>query len=114
MDIQEMRGLIHDVVLYECNYSDAATTYLAEGFICDIDATVEKIAEHLLNDGIYYEMAGWEKWQYEEGVHLRALDYFSSYEPVLTKTPVECPNHGGAFDCTPFCPLCEGSQEVTR
>lgn len=25
---------------------------------------------------------------------------------------VECPEHGGAFDCTPFCPRCAGSQEV--
>jgi len=33
---------------------------------------------------------------------------------MLAKAPVECPNHGGAFDCTPFCPLCEGAQEVTR
>jgi hypothetical protein len=24
---------------------------------------------------------------------------------------VECPNHGGNFDCNPFCPLCEGEQE---
>jgi hypothetical protein len=24
---------------------------------------------------------------------------------------IECPNHEGAFDCTPFCPLCEGEQE---
>lgn len=24
---------------------------------------------------------------------------------------VPCPNHGGAFDCTPFCELCEGNQE---
>jgi hypothetical protein len=24
---------------------------------------------------------------------------------------IECPNHGGAFDCTPFCNLCEGNQE---
>jgi hypothetical protein len=24
----------------------------------------------------------------------------------------ECPNHQGAFDCTPFCALCEGNQEV--
>lgn len=21
-----------------------------------------------------------------------------------------CPNHGGAFDCSPFCELCEGKQ----
>jgi len=25
----------------------------------------------------------------------------------------ECPEHGGAFDCTPFCAVCEGEQEVT-
>lgn len=24
---------------------------------------------------------------------------------------IECPNHEGGFDCTPFCPLCEGEQE---
>lgn len=24
---------------------------------------------------------------------------------------VECPNHQGAFDCTPFCEICEGEQE---
>jgi hypothetical protein len=23
----------------------------------------------------------------------------------------ECPNHGGSFDCTPFCRICEGEQE---
>ena len=22
-----------------------------------------------------------------------------------------CPNHNGAFDCTPFCFICEGEQE---
>jgi hypothetical protein len=27
---------------------------------------------------------------------------------------MECPNHEGAFDCTPFCPLCEGEQEIYR
>jgi hypothetical protein len=24
---------------------------------------------------------------------------------------IECPNHGGAFDCTPFCEICAGEQE---
>jgi len=24
---------------------------------------------------------------------------------------IECPNHEGSFDCTPFCTLCEGEQE---
>ncbi len=25
---------------------------------------------------------------------------------------IECPNHEGNFDCTPFCKLCEGEQET--
>ena len=25
---------------------------------------------------------------------------------------IECPRHEGAFDCTPFCELCEGNQEI--
>jgi hypothetical protein len=37
---------------------------------------------------------------------------------AATGTPVvaivtECPNHGGAYDCTPFCPVCAGQQETT-
>jgi hypothetical protein len=27
-------------------------------------------------------------------------------------TTVPCPKHEGAFDCTPFCEVCEGSQEI--
>jgi hypothetical protein len=26
-------------------------------------------------------------------------------------TMIPCPNHDGAYDCTPFCPVCEGNQE---
>lgn len=31
----------------------------------------------------------------------------------MSTTPnmAECPQHGGAFDCTPFCVVCEGNQE---
>lgn len=25
---------------------------------------------------------------------------------------IECPNHNGGFDCSPFCKLCEGEQEI--
>ena len=33
---------------------------------------------------------------------------------TLLDTPnIECPNHNGAFDCTPFCRLCEGEQETS-
>jgi len=32
--------------------------------------------------------------------------------PIETMKTVElCPNHEGAFDCTPFCNKCEGEQE---
>ena len=27
---------------------------------------------------------------------------------------IACPNHEGAFDCTPFCELCEGNQELIK
>lgn len=33
------------------------------------------------------------------------------FEPV---TMTECPNHGGNFDCNPFCPVCEGNQEYDK
>ena len=26
---------------------------------------------------------------------------------------IECPRHEGNFDCTPFCDICEGEQELT-
>jgi hypothetical protein len=29
---------------------------------------------------------------------------------ALKVTP--CPNHGGAYDCTPFCQICHGDQET--
>jgi hypothetical protein len=25
---------------------------------------------------------------------------------------IDCPNHNGSYDCTPFCELCAGAQEV--
>jgi hypothetical protein len=88
MTIQEMRGLIHGVVWHECNYNEAATEDLAEGLVWDIDATVEKITEKFLNDGTYYLVRDWEEWRRDEAIHLAALDYFSSYEPVLVKIGV--------------------------
>ena len=29
-------------------------------------------------------------------------------------TTTQCPKHAGAFDCTPFCELCHGTQEVKQ
>ena len=38
------------------------------------------------------------------------------YMSVVSKADLmeECPEHAGAFDCTPFCPVCEGAQEYDR
>ena len=27
---------------------------------------------------------------------------------------VDCPNHEGSYDCTPFCELCAGEQELEQ
>ncbi len=35
---------------------------------------------------------------YQEGIKMSELEM------------VECPEHGGGFDCTPFCKTCEGEQ----
>ncbi len=32
---------------------------------------------------------------------------------LIDAPAIECPNHNGSFDCTPFCRLCEGEQETT-
>lgn len=28
------------------------------------------------------------------------------------KQAIPCPGHQGAYDCTPFCNLCEGTQQI--
>lgn len=30
---------------------------------------------------------------------------------IVVGMMIECPVHQGAFDCTPFCDICEGNQE---
>jgi len=46
-----------------------------------------------------------EAWQLME-----SGDY--THEEAITELRLECPNHEGDFDCTPFCPECEGEQEL--
>ena len=36
-------------------------------------------------------------------------NYTLAYRYTVGKR--KCPNHEGAFDCTPFCNICEGEQE---
>lgn len=35
----------------------------------------------------------------------------TNIKAIIKSVKVECPEHGGAFDCTPFCKTCEGNQE---
>jgi hypothetical protein len=35
-----------------------------------------------------------------------------TYGITLPKKTIPCPDGDGGFDCTPFCPSCEGNQEI--
>lgn len=85
MDVKELWELVHDVVWYEAYEGDDADQYTAEGLTVDVDRTVERVVNALLIDGTYDEVRYWERWKYEETVHLAALDWLSSYEPVLIR-----------------------------
>ncbi len=43
----------------------------------------------------------------ELGVTFEALE---DLEELAASMETECPNHGGGFDCNPFCAICEGNQ----
>jgi hypothetical protein len=43
-------------------------------------------------------------------VHVPKMSYPTPTIETM-KTTKPCPNHEGAFDCTPFCNKCEGEQE---
>jgi hypothetical protein len=43
----------------------------------------------------------------------RAKDYLVDYRVNrFSAGMVPCPKHEGAYDCTPFCEVCEGDQET--
>lgn len=55
----------------------------------------------------------------ESARFFRTGDGFRDSELIqsLDTPPVDlepCPNHGGSFDCSPFCELCTGNQEIER
>ena len=41
------------------------------------------------------------------------MSYPSAIVNTMSDVIVECPRHEGSFDCTPFCGICEGEQEVS-
>jgi len=44
----------------------------------------------------------------------RAKNYLVDYRMNrFSAGMVPCPKHEGAYDCTPFCEVCEGDQEVS-
>jgi hypothetical protein len=55
--------------------------------------------------GDYLESRKYVGYTVSEARRLFYREFAFSQEPVI------CPNHEGAFDCTPFCPICEGDQE---
>jgi hypothetical protein len=65
---------------------DMADDLAAEGLRFDVDATTDAIVTHLLNDKPFLaRLKQLDGWRAEELVVLAALDYFSSYEPVLMR-----------------------------
>jgi hypothetical protein len=44
----------------------------------------------------------WKDWGYPEATIRQEAE------------KLDCPNHGGNYDCTPFCRICEGEQEYTQ
>ena len=48
--------------------------------------------------------------QEQESVVVYIAELDAPIEPTIEPELVDCPNHDGAFDCTPFCPICAGEQ----
>jgi hypothetical protein len=67
----------------------------------ELDSWQPLESRHFEDDNTPYNRAG-------DSLAL-ALENLKALPQLAAK---ECPNHQGGFDCTPFCPLCEGSQEI--
>lgn len=66
--------LIRDVVVYE-QFENEKENW-------DIDATVLKMIPHVESRLSSYPIQEMPNWRFQELVHLVALDWFSSYEPI--------------------------------
>ena len=82
MDKQQVLSEIELIVEYE--QREHAEDYDA-GLIWDVGATRDAIFEWLMDDEYFLDTVGKMRtdWEIEEYVHLCALGYFSSYEPVF-------------------------------
>jgi hypothetical protein len=121
---EELRNNIEQLTEYP-NKADDLVAEIAEGFAPVYNSDILKEWTELESD--YCDR--WKEYGYDanrnEGgiLQLMAIDlvfyYLEIGQEVWAELKVElglvieCPNHGGSFDCSPFCDLCEGEQEYT-
>lgn len=59
-------------------------------------------------------VAGWSKDEAERAsLALYALETVAEVFGNATPEVIPCPRHAGSYDCSPFCGVCHGTQEVT-
>lgn len=84
MDMQEILAEVEIVVRYEM--FEAEADCMEQGLEWDVEETRDRVFQHLINRPGFVEWLDTvEQWYAEETVHLAALDYFSSYEPVYRR-----------------------------
>ena len=62
--------------------------------------------------GRYYPAATGEVWRGDYATALKLRWNLAATGAAAYAIVKECPNHQGDFDCTPFCELCGGEQEL--
>jgi hypothetical protein len=50
-------------------------------------------------------------YRFDKPICLSCVEEYGLEPTSCGHSKLECPKHGGAFDCTPFCQVCEGNQE---
>lgn len=121
---EELRRNLEQLTEYPAKADDLVAE-IAEGFAPVYNGEIISEWTHLPAD--YSDR--WKEYGYDanrnEGgiIQLMAIDLAFYYLEIGAEVwaelqvelaeVVECPNHGGSFDCTPFCDVCEGEQEYT-
>lgn len=80
-----MCSLVDEAVHHECEWGEYAAADLEAGLTWDLDATAEKVHRYVSKHLVLDDYVEKPDWLFEEAVLLTALDYFSSYEPVLVR-----------------------------
>lgn len=77
--------IVDDAVAYEYEHSDLAKQDADAGLRWDCEATAKIIVGYLVDGGVIERYADLPDWRYEEAILLSAIDWFSSFEPVLVR-----------------------------